>query len=304
MKRIFISMTLLAAIVSCGGSNSKTDTGAASAAFTDTAAAVTAAPAEAETDTSLDAVSGATAVANPPSFNGEIILPPGHQVTVTLPIGGTLHSVDLFPGKYVRKGAVLATLENLEFIGMQQNYLEAESQMEYLRTDYERQQSLASQEAASRKQLQQSRADYMAMKSRLEAAAATLRVLGLSPDSVKAYGISNYLEIKAPISGYVTNVDLNAGKYINSGEPLCDILDKSQPYLRLTAYEKDLGKIRTGDKFEFHVNGMNGETFHATLISIDQMVNDSSRSIDLYLKIDDPVEQFRPGMYVTAVKKG
>lgn len=296
-------MTLLAVIISCG-SNSKTDAGAAQAAITDSTTAVTSAPVKVKTDTLPDAVSGATAVANPPSFNGEIILPPELQVTVTLPIGGTLHSIDLFPGKYVRKGAVLATLENLEFIGMQQNYLEAESLTEYLRADYERQQNLASQEAASQKQLQQSRADYLAMKSRLDASAATLSVLGLSPDSVKTHGISKYLEIKAPISGYVTNANLNSGKYINSGESLCDILDKSHPYLRLTAYEKDLGKIRTGDIFEFRVNGMNGETFHATLISIDQMVNESNRSIDLYLKIDDPVEQFRPGMYVSAVKKG
>lgn len=255
-----------------------------------------------ESETEVDGVSSATAVANPPSFNGTIILSPDKHVTVTSPIGGILHSIDLFPGKYVRKGTVIATLENLDFIEIQQVYLETAAQTASLQKEYERQKKLAMEEAASQKRFQQSEADYLAMKSKMEASAARLGILGIDPQSIKDSGIRQYLDIKAPINGYVTNIDLNMGQHFDAGERVCDIIDKSAPMLQLRAYEKDLPILRIGDRFNFYVNGMGDKPFKATLVSIDQMVNESNRSISMYLTIDHPSEQFRPGMYVSATK--
>lgn len=255
-----------------------------------------------ESGAEVDGVTSATAVANPPSFNGTIILSPDRHVTVTSPIGGILHSIDLFPGEFVRKGSVIASLENLDFIQMQQAYLESEAQTAFLQKEYERQKKLASEEAASQKRFQQSEADYLAMKSKAEASAARLRILAIDPQTIKESGILQYLDIKAPISGYVTNIDLNMGQHFDAGERVCDIIDKTAPMLQLRAYEKDLHFLKTGDRFDFYVNGMGDKPFKATLVSIDQMVNESNRSISLYLTIDNPSEQFRPGMYVSAVK--
>ena len=50
-----------------------------------------------------------------------------------------------------------------------------------------------------------------------------------------------YLEIKAPLNGYVTNMNVNVGKYFNVGEPVCDVIDKQALMLQLTAYEKRSG---------------------------------------------------------------
>ncbi len=257
---------------------------------------------ETETETEIDGVSSATAVANPPSFNGTIVLSPDRHVTVTSPIGGILHSIDLFPGKYVTKGSVIATLENLDFIEMQQVYLETAAQTDFLQKEYERQKKLSMEEAASQKRFQQSEADYLAMKSKMEASEARLAILGIDPQSIKDSGIRQYLDIKAPINGYVTNIDLNMGQHFDAGERVCDIIDKSAPMLQLRAYEKDLPALKTGDRFDFYVNGMGDKPFKATLVSIDQMVNEANRSISLYLTIDNPSEQFRPGMYVSATK--
>ncbi len=128
----------------------------------------------------VDAVTSATALPNHSSFNGILIVPPYRHATVTLTMGGTVHSTSLLPGDYVKKGAVLAILENPDFITLQQNYLEAHAQIEFLEAEYQRQQRLSSQEAASQKRFQQSKADYLSMKSRLEAASAQLTLLNVS----------------------------------------------------------------------------------------------------------------------------
>lgn len=252
------------------------------------------------TTTQVDAVSAATALANHSSFNGIMVVPPQRKATVTLTMGGTVHSTTLLPGEFVRQGSVIVTLENPDFILLQQTYLDACAQAEYLEAEYQRQQRLSAQEAASQKRFQQSKADYLSMKSRKEAAAAQLSILGVSADELLSNGIHPYLDVKTPISGYVASLDINLGKYINAGQPICDVIDKGETLLCLTAYEKDLSDLSVGNLVQFRVNGMGKETFHAVLISIGQIVDETSRSLEIYARVKESNTRFRPGMYVTA----
>lgn len=297
MKQIILVLALLPVFVSCGSRQETTDAESAEP----TAKEQPAAQLE-KKDTVADAVTGATAVVNPQAFNGIIIVPPQKNVTVTMTMGGTVNSMSMFPGEYVKKGQVIATLKNPEFISLQQEYLDASSQLEFLEKEFVRQQNLSSQEAASQKRLQQSKAEYQSMKSKVDAAAAQLKLLGVNVARLKDSGISPYLEIKAPISGYVTNMNGNVGKYFNVGDPICDVIDKGALLLELTAYEKDLDKLKIGDEFDFQVNGVSGKTYKATLMSIDQRVDDKNRSVKIYLRIKNPGKDFRPGMYVYAEK--
>lgn len=259
---------------------------------------------QAETDSTqtpeVDGVSGATNVANPPSFNGVIVMPPQNHVTVTLSMGGSVQDIRILPGEYVRKGEIILTLANPAFIELQQAYLDAAAQTEYLTKEYDRQQKLVSGESASLKRMQQSKADYLSMKSRMEAAAAQLALLGTDTATLNREGIRTYLEVRAPRNGYVTNMNINAGKYYAAGEPVCDVIDKSTPMLQLTAYEKDLDKLLPGNRFTFRVNGMPDTTFTAELVSVDQMVDNVNRSIKVYARITQACPNFRPGMYVSA----
>lgn len=248
----------------------------------------------------VDGVSGATNVANPPSFNGVIVMPPQNHVTVTLSMGGSVQDIRILPGEYVRKGEIILTLANPAFIELQQAYLDAAAQTEYLAKEYDRQQKLVSGESASLKRMQQSKADYLSMKSRMEAAAAQLALLGTDTATLNREGIRTYLEVRAPRNGYVTNMNINAGKYYAAGEPVCDVIDKSTPMLQLTAYEKDLDKLLPGNRFTFRVNGMPDTTFTAELVSVDQMVDNVNRSIKVYARITQACPNFRPGMYVSA----
>lgn len=248
----------------------------------------------------VDAITSATSKPNQVSFNGTIVLPPQRQATVALTMGGVVKNTSLLPGQQVERGTVLATLENPEFINLQQTYLDSHAQAEYLQTEYERQKTLSNEQAASQKKFQQSKADYLSMKSRLEATAAQLSLLGVNPASLLQNGIQPLLQVKAPISGYVSNVAMNIGKYIQPGEALCEIIDKSAPMLCLTTYEKDLANMKTGSEVEFRVNGMGKMVFHATIVSIGQKVDEVSRSLEVYARINDANQQFRPGMYITA----
>lgn len=291
MKRIILPL-LLIGLVAC---NSKQTPAVA------TASAPVAADSTVAVDTTeVDAITSATSKPNQVSFNGTIVLPPQRQATVALTMGGVVKSTSLIPGQHVAKGSILATLENPEFISLQQTYLDSYAQVEYLRAEYDRQKNLSAEQAASQKKFQQSKADYLSMKSRLEASAAQLSLLGVQPEGLQKNGIQPLLQVRCPINGYVSNVSMNIGKYITPGEPLCEVIDKSASLLKLTAYEKDLENIKVGSPVEFRVNGMGTRTFKATILSIGQKVDEVNRSLEVYARIVDSDPQFRPGMYVTA----
>lgn len=248
----------------------------------------------------VDAITSATSKPNQVSFNGTMVIPPQRMVTVSLTMGGVVKNTSLLPGESVSQGSILTTLENPEFITLQQTYLESHAQTEYMEAEYLRQKALSAEQAASQKKFQQSKADYLSMKSRTAAAAAQLELLGVNPESLLEQGIQPYLQVKAPISGYIADVNINAGKYINAGEAICEIVDKSHTLLRLTTYEKDLADMKIGNPVQFRVNGMGKTVFKATLISIGQKVDEDTRSVEVYAKVDTMSNQFRPGMYVTA----
>ncbi len=288
---------LLTTLCACSGNTPNEQTSAEREAKTPVIAREMAAT---DDEPETDAVTSATAKPNQVSFNGTLVIPPDRMATVTLTLGGVIKNSTLLPGLYVQKNAVIATLENPEFIELQQVWLESSAQLEYLEAEYKRQQVLSTQQAASQKKFQQSKAEYLSMKIRHEAAAAQLSLLGVSVADLRENGIQPLLKVKAPIGGYISNIDINTGRYINPGEPLCEIIDKNHTLLKLTTYEKDLAGMQTGTPVEFRVNGMRNQVFTATIISIGQRVNEVSRSLDVYARVNETNQQFRPGMYVTA----
>lgn len=296
MKKIFYPILLLA-LAACKGNPQTKDNGPSIVSATATISATTA---DTVKQPEVDAITSATSKPNQVSFNGRIVLPPQRQATIALTMGGVVKNTSLLPGQYIVKNALIATLENPEFISLQQTYLDSHAQTEYLLAEYERQKVLSAEQAASQKKFQQSKADYLSMKSRQDAAAAQLSLLGIIPETLLKNGIQPLLEVKAPINGYVTNVVMNIGKYINPGDALCEIIDKSTPMLCLTTYEKDLADIQVDSPVQFRVNGMGTQTFNGTVVSIGQKVDETNRSLEVYSSIKETNAQFRPGMYVTA----
>ncbi len=247
-----------------------------------------------------DGMTSATARPNAVSFNGVIVTPPQSEATVAVTMGGIVRQASLMPGKFVQKGSIIATLENPEFISLQQSYLESLAQEEYLKEEFERQKNLSEQKASSIKKFQEAKSEYLTVKSKLEGAEAQLALLGVSASSLQQKGIQTVLEVKSPISGYIEEVNINRGKYVQAGEPLCVVIDKSKPMLCLTTYEKDVNQIKDGDKVIFQVNGLGNEKFTGTIVSVGQQVDAVNRSIKVYVRIDNGSTAFRPGMYAIA----
>ena len=84
------------------------------------------------------------------------------------------------PGQPIKKGQVIATLENPEFIDIQQQYLESSSRVTLLQQEFDRQQLLRKQDVNAAKTLQQITSDLQVMKAKLSALDAKISMAGIS----------------------------------------------------------------------------------------------------------------------------
>ena len=303
-NRFFIATAALALLGACAQNKTAEDAADESPAGDDVKVEVLSEEnSEPKDSVAVDAVSGATNVANSPTFNGVMVVSPSKRVTISLTMGGKVHALNIMPGSAVHQGQVVAMIDNPEYIQLQQTYLDAAAQLEYLEKEYQRQRILGEQDAASQKRVQQAKADYLSMKSRVEASASHLKTLGVNAQSLHSGGIKSYLPVVAPVSGFVTSMNANRGKYLEVGEPICDIIDKSRILLQLTVYEKDLKLMKIGGKVDFRVNGMGKETFSARIVAIDQAVDAKDYSVKVYAAVGTVRSDFRPGMYVRAKVK-
>ena len=188
-------------------------------------------------------------------LTGAIEAEPNSVATVSAPLGGYIKSAGLLPGQFVKKGQQLATLENPEFISIQQEYLESIGRLEYLSQEYKRQQDLRNEDINAAKTYQQVSSDFKVMKARISGLEQQMALIGISTASLKRSNkISRTAGIYAPISGYIKNSNTNIGKYASPTDILFEITGTNDLHLALNAFEKDLGKIQVGQTVRFSLS--------------------------------------------------
>lgn len=231
--------------------------------------------------------------------NGTLDVPPQQLVSISAPLGGFLKSTSLLEGSRVKKGEVIGTIENLEFIQIQQDYLEAKSSFEFAKADYERQQSLAKENVNSEKTLQQSKANYSSWQAKFNGLREKLNVLNISPSSVESGNVRSSINLFSPIDGYVTEVNVNIGKFVNPSDVLFEIVDTEHLHAELIIFEKDVPKLKLGQKVRFKLANETSERT-ATVYLIGREIS-SDRTIQIHCHIDKQDKELLPGMYLTAV---
>ena len=231
--------------------------------------------------------------------NGVVAVAPNSQATVSAPMGGYVKSTNLMPGKPVRKGQVLAVIENPEFIDLQQNYLEAKSKFEFAEADFKRQSDLYKNDATSQKAMQQVTSDYKILKAQLKGLEQKLRLIGIQASTLTADNITSSVAIVSPISGFLKAVNVSIGKSVSPTDVLFELVNSDQLFLELTLFEKDANKVAVGQHLHFLINDED-EEHDATLYQTAKSIN-ADKNYKVYATVNGKCKNLLPGTYVNAI---
>jgi cobalt-zinc-cadmium efflux system membrane fusion protein len=230
--------------------------------------------------------------------NGVLDVPPQNMVSIAAPFGGFLKNTNLLPGSRVSRGQVVATLEHPDFITMQQEWLENKSQATFLEAEFQRQTALANENVNARKTLEKAKADFESMKARLAGQRAKLEMLHIDMTKLERGEIVREVNIHSPIAGYVTQMNVNIGSYVQPTDALFKIADTGHLHAELTVYEQDIPKLAIGQKVNVHV-GNETKNRLATIHLLGREVG-ADRSVKVHVHFDEEDPLLIPGTFLKA----
>jgi cobalt-zinc-cadmium efflux system membrane fusion protein len=231
--------------------------------------------------------------------NGQLQVPPVANACVTGVIGGNVKKIKVFHGDKVRKGQALVVLEHRDYIDLQEKFAETARQLEFLELEFKRQKELYENNVGAGRDFQKVKSEYNIAKAKYEGLKARLRLLNLSPEKVKNGIISNSVTITAPIGGYVSNVNIKTGSYVDAKDELLEITDNSQIHADFMVFEKDMHLLKIGQRVHFTVSNSASEELTATVFAIGKEFETSTRAVHIHARLDNDPGNLIPGMYIS-----
>lgn len=231
--------------------------------------------------------------------NGIIDVPPQNMISISVPLGGFLKYTKLLPGMHLLKGESIATMEDQQYIQLQQEYLTTVSNLKFAELEYNRQKELNLSKAASNRALEQAEASFQSLKINAKSLSEKLKLIGINPENLSEKTISRSIDIRSPIDGYVSHVNVNIGKYVNPSDVLFELVNPTDIHLGLTIYEKDLDKIFIGQKLQAFTNHKPDLKYPCEIILIGKDLSEE-RSVEVHCHFEKYDKTLIPGMFMNA----
>lgn len=233
------------------------------------------------------------------SVNGMIDVPPENKAVVNSTVGGYIKTTPFLEGDIVKKGQALVTLENPEFVTMQQNYMEIKEQLSYLKAEYDRQQTMMEENITSQKNYLKAESIYKTAIAKYNGLKKQLIMLNISPTIVEKGNISSIVTLYAPISGSISKVNVTRGTYVSPATSILEIIDNSHIHLELSVFEKDIMNVKKGQKITFKIPEASDDIFQAEVHLVGTTIS-NNRTIKVHGHPTDDANKFLTGMFINA----
>lgn len=232
--------------------------------------------------------------------SGVIDVPPHNKLNVTSFIGGYIIKTSLLVGDKVKKGQLLVTMENPEYVEIQQNYLEISEQLNYLKSEFTRQKTLYDENITSQKNFLKAESTYKSSLAQYNGLRKKLQMMHINLTSVEQGHITSTINLYASIAGYITKVNVSNGTYVSPSDVVMEIVDTDHIHLELSVFEKDILKIKKGQQILFTIPEASDSIFKAEVHLVGTTIDEENRRVPIHGHIEDGQTQFVVGMFTEA----
>lgn len=233
--------------------------------------------------------------------SGKLDVPPQNFAEVSTYIGGIVKSINVLEGDFVKQGQTIMILEHPDYIKLQEEYLSIKNDIYFLEKEYLRQKELYEQKVSSGKVFQQAQSKYNVEKGRLASIESQLSLLSISTAALDKGIITKSIPLKAPISGYIGHLKASLGGYAEPNKTLFDVINNSDIHVHLDVFEKDLSKLKIGQKVFVNLPNQDGSRIEAVIFSIGKMLNEQTKTVEIHADVkNNSRKDLIPGTYVNA----
>lgn len=205
---------------------------------------------------------------------GRVVVDERRVSAITATVPGRIERLYVdFTGQSVKKGQTLASIYSPDLIVAQTELIEA---------------------ASTRSESPEL---YRAAREKLR----LWRITDAQMDEIEKRGqVRTEIDVRADVSGIVTNRRVAVGDYVNRGSVLFDVADLSRVWVLLDAYESDLPRIAVGSKVRFEVASLPGRAFESEVTFVDPVLDPRKRTASVRAEADNPDLLLKPDVFVRA----
>jgi len=232
--------------------------------------------------------------------NGMFAVPPQNQADVSAYFAGYVKEIKLLPGDVVKKGEVLFTIENPEYLQVQQDFLESKGRLNYLKSDYERQKELLAENVTSQKSFMKAESEYTVTLAQYQSLKKELSLMNINANTLEADNIRSVINVLSPLSGYATTINANKGMYLNPSDVAVTVTNTDDLHIELKIFEKDLPMVKVGQPIHVRLQNDLENVYEGKVHLVNKAINIQDRTIDIHgdLVNESDAKLFAPGMYI------
>ena len=192
--------------------------------------------------------------------------------------------------------------------------LQAKMNRDSVEENYLRMKKLFTEKAISEQQYEQAKNQYEIADVQYQSAQESYELVieGAAEEDIKSveaqvrqakaaldmakYQLKN-TQITAPISGKVTSISVSSGEMISPSIPLLSIIDVSRIFVKVGISEKDISKIKEGQKVSLEIDAFPEEKFRGEVVSKGVAVDQISKTLEVKIEILQPETDIPIGVF-------
>lgn len=199
------------------------------------------------------------------------------QSNVVAKISERIVAVNAKVGQYVKAGQIIIELEKS---GLTSQYLQAQANLDNTKRELDRMTALFEEGAVAKQAVDQAGTAYSVAKANFEAARSAV-------------------DLSSPVSGTVTEVNVNPGDWVNPGTTLAVVADINQMIANFSVSESEVGALKAGTTVKIYSEFNKEISQTGRITEINRSASLDSRSFGIKAQFSNTKDSFfKPGMFV------
>ena len=206
-------------------------------------------------------------------------------------VSGRLKSVNVKPGQYVKKGALVAELDDayfkLKVAEVRASLKQTASELEHSKARYNRVQKLYVNRSSSLSDLDSARTAYESAKANRRAMQTRLEQAQLE---------LSYTKLKAPLDGSVSEIHVRKGENITAATSIATISSTKNIEVPISVPGSMIDAIKVGQRTKVTFDAVKNKSFNARITEVSHTSSGRTTTFPVTVRIIKPSKKIHPGM--------
>jgi membrane fusion protein, heavy metal efflux system len=217
---------------------------------------------------------------------------------VASPFAGRITRSFVRLGQHVKVDDPIFEISSPSYFEAGKSYFQTRQEMQLAEKNLHRQKDLFNNGVGIEKEVEEADVAYDMAVRDFENSVASLRVFRVKPEELV---LGEPLIVRSPINGEIVENNIVLGQYLKEdADPVVIVAELSKVWVVGLLKEKDIILIKESDEVEIRLTGIPDIPIKGKVYFISELLDEETRSVQVFIECDNDNRIMKPGMYVSA----